>query len=84
MLLARDGTNWLANQRLKVTLCFSFKASTGLNTVEIAVDVDLQQNSRMVRKPTSFRRNHTIETQSSKVEFIDEHIDQLHRVVSST
>ncbi|MCY1494706.1 hypothetical protein D9M68_285850 [compost metagenome] len=34
----------------------------------------------MVSGPTGFRGDDTFETQSAKVEFIDEHIDDPHRV----
>jgi hypothetical protein len=54
--------------------------SNGMDAVEVAVDVDLQQDDRMVSRPTGIRRDHALETWSAKVEFIDEHIDYPHRV----
>ncbi|MNO00314.1 hypothetical protein D3C81_2201810 [compost metagenome] len=42
--------------------------------------MDLQQNRRMVSRPTGFCGDDPVKTESAKVEFIDEHIDYPHRV----
>ena len=66
--------------QLNVALGLSLKAATGLDAIEVAVDVDLQQDGRMLSRPTSFCGDNTLETESTKVEFIDEHIDHTSRV----
>ncbi|MOA00449.1 hypothetical protein D3C78_1198110 [compost metagenome] len=66
--------------QLDVALRFALEASTGLDPIEVAVDVNLQQDAGMVSGPAGFRRDDTLETQPAEVEFIDEHIDHPHRV----
>ncbi|EQL44818.1 hypothetical protein M770_00395 [Pseudomonas aeruginosa VRFPA03] len=63
-------------------MSLAFETAAGLDAIEIAVDVDLQQVGRMVSGATCFSRDDALETQLAKVEFIDENIDHPHRVVS--
>ncbi|AIN61280.1 hypothetical protein HMPREF2886_22945 [Pseudomonas sp. HMSC066A08] len=61
-------------------MSLAFETAAGLDAIEIAVDVDLQQVGRMVSGATCFSRDDALETQLAKVEFIDENIDHPHRV----
>ena len=62
------------------TLSLVFETSTGLDVVEVIVDVDLQQDSRMVRRAASFCWNHSSETQLAAVKLVNEHIDHSQRI----
>lgn len=66
--------------QLDVALCLTFKAATRLNPVEVTVDIDLQQDGRVIYRAASFGGNHTTEAQSAEIEFINEHIDHSNRI----
>src|SRR6185436_16904002 len=51
--------------QLDIALRLPLKAAAGLNPVEVAIDVDLQQHRRVVRGPTGLSRLHAIEAKSS-------------------
>lgn len=53
--------------QLKVALSLTFETGAGLDAITIAVDVDLQEVSRIVSGPTCFSRDDTLETQLAKV-----------------
>lgn len=63
-----------------VTLSFSFQSPTRLNAVEIAVDVDLQQDRGVVSRPAGVSWNSTVKTQGDQVEFVNEDVDYAHWV----
>ena len=52
-----------------------------MNSIEIAVDVKLEQNTRMVGRPARCRRLHALESKAGKVKLIDEYIDHPDLVV---
>src|SRR5207302_10300677 len=52
-----------------------------LHPVEIAVDVELQKDRRMIRRPASHLRINAAETQHRKIKFVDEDIDDTNRIV---
>ena len=58
----------------------ALKPTTGLEAIEVAVDIELQQNAGMVSGATGFCRDDTVEAQPTEVKFIDEHIDYSNRV----
>lgn len=66
--------------QLDVALRLAFDATAGLDPIEVAADANLQQNGEVVSGVTSFGGDHSAETQPTKVEFIDEHIDHSHRI----
>lgn len=66
--------------QLDAALRFTFEAATRLGPVEVTVDVDLQQDGRVVRRAASFGGNHATDAQQTKIEFIDKHIDYSHRI----
>jgi len=42
---------------------FSLKTAAGLNSVQVAVDIDLQQNRRVISRSAGFGWNNATETQ---------------------
>src|SRR5450631_2114963 len=61
--------------QLNVALGLAFQAPTRLQTIEIPVDVDLQQHRRVVRWTPGVRRRHTVETKTGQIQFVDEDIN---------
>jgi len=51
------------------------KPAAGLNPIEIAVDIDLQQLRWMVGRTTRCSRINALKTTCAQVEFIDENVD---------
>jgi hypothetical protein len=64
-----------------IALRFALQASAGLNAVEVAVDVDLEQDRRVVRRSASHGGFGTLKAQASQLEFFDERVDHTDRVV---
>ena len=60
---------------------FPLQAPAGLDAVEVAVDVNLEQRGRVIRRPTTCRAIGGLEAQRAQVEGLDECIDDPHRVV---
>jgi hypothetical protein len=54
-----------------------------LNTIEIAVNVELQQHGRMIRRPAGSLWRDPIELQIAQIEFIDKNINHPDRLFSS-
>src|ERR1700730_14760297 len=52
-----------------------------LPSVEIAVDIELQQSRRMISGPPSLRRLDPFELEFSEIERIDERVDHSNRIV---
>jgi hypothetical protein len=59
-------------------LGFSFQPSARLNAVEIAVDIDLQQDRRVISRTACVSGNSAVKTQGDQVEFVDENVDYTH------
>ncbi|KES24287.1 hypothetical protein FG99_11055 [Pseudomonas sp. AAC] len=66
--------------QIDAALRLTLQPATGLDAIEIAVDVYLQQDGRVVRRAACFGGNHTVKAQAAEIEFIDEHIDYSNRV----
>ena len=49
-------------------------------TIEVTVDVDLQEHCRVIGRPARASRIDAVETQLAQIEFIDEDIDHSNRV----
>ncbi len=64
-----------------VPLRLPLQPPAGGDLVQIAVDVDLQQQRRMVARTTRRRRNHPIEPERPKVQLVDEHLDRPDRIL---
>jgi hypothetical protein len=67
--------------QLHVALALVLQATAGLDAMEIAVDVDLEQNRRVVRRPSCTGRCHPFEAQAGEVQFVDKRVDDPNRVV---
>jgi len=52
-----------------------------LNPVEVAVDIDLEQHRRVVRRPVRLRGLDALEAELRQIQLVDECIDDPHRVV---
>ena len=62
--------------QLDVALCFALQATAGLDPVEVAVDVDLQQRRRMVGGPADDPWMHAIEDELRQIRLIDEDVNR--------
>src|SRR5207247_8788006 len=67
--------------QLDIALRFALQAAAGLDTVEVAVDVDLEQNRRVVGRPPCRRRLRAFKAQGLQIELVDERVDDAHWVV---
>src|SRR4051794_35583781 len=68
---------------LDVTVGLGFQAAAGAGTVQIAVDVELQQISRRVAGTTRRLRNRADIPKRREVQPVNKGFDEPHRVVSS-
>jgi hypothetical protein len=59
----------------------SNRLASRLNPVEIAVDVELQQHRRMIRRPTSRLGSDPVKSKLGEVEFLDKCVDHPDRIV---
>ena len=66
---------------LDIASGLSFEPAARLNPVQISVNVKLQQNRGMVRRPTGCRRLDPFEAHLSQIERIDKHVDHANRVI---
>jgi hypothetical protein len=67
--------------QLDVALRLALQAAALLDTVQVAVDVELQQDRGVVRGPTGGCRIDAFEAQCKEIQLLDEGIDDSHRVV---
>ena len=58
--------------QIDAALRLTLQPATGLDAIEIAVDVYLQQDGRVVRRAACFGGNHSVKAQAAEIEFIDE------------
>jgi hypothetical protein len=58
--------------QFEIALAFALQASAGLDTVEVAVDVDLQQHRGVIGRPPGYSWDHPVELQGRQVELFDE------------
>lgn len=64
-----------------IALRLALQPAAGLDAVQIAVDIELEQNGGVVCGPPRQSRIGAFEPQRKKVEFFDEGIDDAHRIV---
>ena len=69
---------------LDVAPSLTLKPAAGLNPIEIAVNVELQQNRWMIRGPASCLGSDPIEPQLAEIELINKNVDHLNRIVLPT
>jgi hypothetical protein len=67
--------------QLDVALSLALQAAAGLDAVEVAVDVELEKHRGVIRRAAGRRRLYTFEAQCLKIKFLDEDVDDSHRVV---
>ena len=67
--------------QLDIALRLALQAPARLDTIQVAVDIELQQDRGVVRGSTGGCRIDAFKTQCMKIQFFDEGIDNSHRVV---
>lgn len=67
--------------QLDVALGLALQATAGLNAIQVAVDVELQLHRRVIRRSTSGGWIHALEAERLKIQFLDERVNDAHRVV---
>ena len=68
---------------LDIAMGLGFQAAAGAGTVQITVDVELQQISRRVARTTRRLRNRADKPKRREVQPVDKCLDEPHRIVSS-
>ncbi len=66
---------------LDVAPSLALEPSTRLNLVEVAVDIELQQNRRMIARSAGCLRLNAIKAKSPQIKLIHEDIDHPNRIV---
>ena len=79
----RDVGGEVAGQphQLDVAASLTVQAAAGGDSVEVAVEVELQQCRGILSGPARRGRRHTRKTKCRKIEFIHKHIDDANRIV---
>lgn len=67
--------------QLDIATRLSLKATAGRDAVQVAVDEELQQHSRMVARATGSGGHTTLETERRKIELLDEEVDDTDQVI---
>src|SRR5258708_5103955 len=67
--------------QLNVALTLPLQASARLHPIEVSVDVNLQQCSRMIGRPSCHLRLNAAEAQPAQIKFIDKDIDRPDRII---
>ena len=67
--------------QLDIALRLALQAAAGLDTVQVAVDVDLQQHRGVVGGPPSCRRRHPSKPSSRRSSCINKDVNHSHRIV---
>ena len=66
---------------LNITQGFPFKAPARLNTIEVTVDIELQQNPGLIARPARCLRLDPVKAKITEIKFIDKNINNPNRVV---
>jgi hypothetical protein len=64
-----------------VAQSLALKPTTRLHPVEIAVDIELQQDRRVIRGPPSYLGSHPVKSQPGQIEFINKDVNRLNGIV---
>jgi hypothetical protein len=67
--------------RLDVAPSFALKPAARLDPIEVAVDVELQQDRRMIRRSAGHLGLDTVESKFGKIEFVHKDVDHPNRIV---
>jgi hypothetical protein len=54
-----------------------------LNTIEVAVNVELEQHGGMISRPPGLGREHAPKSEAGKIKFIDKYIDHTDWIILS-
>lgn len=65
----------------EVSLRFSLQASAGMNAIELAVDVDVEQSGRGIRRPSVSNTIDGVKVHEAQIKRFNERIDHPHRIV---
>ena len=65
---------------LEIALALALEAPARLNAVEIAVDVELEVQRRVVAGPSELGRRRHLEAQLVEIKLLDERIDDANRI----
>jgi hypothetical protein len=66
---------------LNIAPGLALQPAARLNPIEIAVDIELQQYRRMIRRPAGLLRSNPAEPKRGQIEFVDKDIDYANRIV---
>jgi hypothetical protein len=66
---------------LDVAPSLALKPAARLDPIEVAVDVELQQDRRMIRRSAGYLGLDTVESKSGKIEFVHKDVDHPNRIV---
>jgi hypothetical protein len=67
--------------QLDITLALTLKASARRNTIEIAVNVYLEQRRRMIAGPSSFKRHNPTKAKLAQIKTFNESINCTNQIV---
>ena len=67
--------------QLDVALRLALQTPTGPDPVQVAINVDLEQHRRVVRRPPRHRRISASKAKLHQIEFFDKGVDRADRVV---
>ena len=67
--------------QLDVALGLPLQPAAGGDLVDVAVDIDLQQHARVIRRPSGRLRHDAREPKCPQVQLADEHVDHPDRVL---
>jgi len=62
-------------------LSLTLQTPTGLNAIQIAVDINLEQYRRMIRGPPRSCGRGSVEAEIMEIKLIDKDVDYAHRIV---
>ena len=64
-----------------VALRLALQPTAGRDAVQVAVDVELEQHRRVVRRPPGRRRIGAGKTQLLQIQLVDKGVDRAHRII---
>jgi len=67
--------------QLDIALRLALQPTAGRDAVQVAVDVELEQHRRVVRRPPGRRRIGAGKTQLLQIQLVDKGVDRAHRII---
>src|SRR6266542_1536583 len=74
-MVLKSGITSRHPHELDVALCLALQPAAGLDAIQVAVDVELQQHRRVIRRPPRRRRVNPNEAKHIQIKPIDEDLD---------